>query len=254
MRSLRSFFFATAESAAAPALLDYERLLAIAGERATGYAKNSPYPHTAIDDVLARAPSISLSKELPQPGASGKWDRYFAEGFENKWAISDDASLPLLTRQLVLEMNSSRFLTFLERLTGIEHLLPDPHLEGAGLHFVPNGGVLQIHADFNYSKRLNAYRRVNVFIYLNPRWNEGWGGALELWDGPHGSPVAVYPPQFNRMVVFSSSSETFHGHPHPITCPAHEWRTSLAMYYYTSAPPTDARTDSHNTIYKGLHI
>jgi Rps23 Pro-64 3,4-dihydroxylase Tpa1-like proline 4-hydroxylase len=246
---------ATAMSGSSPAVsIDYADLMRHAGRCAEPHANARPYAHTSIDNFLPQKLADAVAREVPKPSEPRQWDRYFAAGYEDKWAISDDPSLPPLTRDLVREMNSSLFLQFLERLTGIEHLLPDPHLEGAGIHLVPSGGVLQIHADFNYSKRLNAYRRVNVFLYLNPRWDASWGGALELWDAPHGSAQATFAPQFNRLVVFNSRSDTFHGHPHPITAPKTEWRTSLAMYYYTAERPETEPVVPHNTIYKGLHI
>jgi hypothetical protein len=237
-----------------PTLVDYSKLEMLAERCAVTHLQAAPYPHSCFSNFLSDDAVKSVAADVPHPGSDRKWDRYFAADIEDKWAISDDASLPSTLRQLVLEMNSSRFISFLEKLSGIEHLIPDPHLEGAGLHLVPSGGVLQIHADFNYSKRLDAYRRVNVFLYLNPRWQEAWGGELELWDEPHGRAVAHYAPLFNRLVVFNSRSDTFHGHPHPIVSPKHEWRTSLAMYYYTTARPDDAPSEHHNTVYKGVHI
>lgn len=255
MKSLFLSLFASTQSDADRAeLIAFAKLSALAAENAVTHQSRAPYPHTMIDDFLAPSSIKRLAGDIPTPGSAGKWDRYFAAGFEDKWAISDEASLPKHLHQLACEMNSSRFISFLEALTGIEHLLPDPHLEGAGLHLVPSGGVLQVHADFNYSKRLDAYRRVNVFLYLNPRWRDEWGGALELWDAPHGRAVASYAPRANRLVVFNSRSDTFHGHPHPIVSPKEEWRTSLAMYYYTAARPADAPAEHHNTVYKGVHV
>jgi 2OG-Fe(II) oxygenase superfamily len=242
-----------AQSQTHTSVLPYSSLVLLAENRAGEHLIAKPYAHSVFDDFLELDSIARIATHIPSPGQKGKWDRYFAEGLEDKWAISDEASLPDALCNLVREMNSSRFMVFLEKLTGINHLLPDPHLEGAGLHLVPTGGVLQVHADFNYSKRLNAYRRVNAFLYLNPVWRDEWGGALELWDSPHGTAIQSIPPRFNRLVVFNSSSETFHGHPHPIIAPKQQWRTSLAMYYYTASPPDGVR-DAHNTVYKGVHI
>jgi Rps23 Pro-64 3,4-dihydroxylase Tpa1-like proline 4-hydroxylase len=234
--------------------IDYDALNTLAATRAPAHAAAAPYAHSAIDDFLPRELAEAIAAEVPRPGGGHQWDRYFAEGYEDKWAISDDRALPDKLRELVREMNASHFLRFLEKLTGIEHLLPDPHLAGAGLHMVPTGGVLQVHSDFNYSKTLNAHRRVNVFLYLNPTWQDAWGGALELWDRHDGQAVASYPPRFNRLIVFNSRSDTFHGHPLPITAPKDQWRQSVAMYYYTSERPAEEISAPHNTIYKGLHV
>jgi Rps23 Pro-64 3,4-dihydroxylase Tpa1-like proline 4-hydroxylase len=132
--------------------------------------------------------------------------------------------------------------------------LPDPHLLGAGVHLVKRGGVLQIHSDFNWAEHLEAHRRVNMFIYFNPGWQEGWGGALELWNAACKEKVCEYAPLFNRMVVFNSRSDTFHGHPHPLECPENIFRKSIAMYYYTAKRPEVEIRDPHNTLYKGYHF
>src|SRR3546814_6396188 len=78
--------------------------------------------------------------------------------------------------------NSRPFLAFLEALTGIERLIPDPYFEGGGFHEIGRGGYLNVHADFNLNKRLNLRRRLNVLIYLNKDWEPAFGGDLELWD------------------------------------------------------------------------
>jgi 2OG-Fe(II) oxygenase superfamily len=238
---------------------DYPALMQRAESQVANHAQGQPYPYTVLDNILPADALKPLLNEMPKAGdkekePERKWDFYFAKGYEEKWAISDDQSLPPSYRALVHAMNSSPFIQFLEKLSGIEHLLPDPHLHGGGIHLVPKGGVLQVHSDFNWSERLQAHRRVNVFIYLNPRWQASWGGALELWDEQCQAKVSSIDCLFNRMVVFNSRSDTFHGHPHPIVCPDGEWRQSLAMYYYTSARPEAEVRPAHNTIYKGLHV
>lgn len=235
-------------------LFDYDALMARAAATRAAHADAAPYPHTVFDDFLPAALARRLHAAIPRPRRNGKWDHYSAAGFEEKWALSDDRSLPAVFRALSLEMNSSSFVRFLETLTGIEHLLPDPHLFGGGIHLVPHGGVLQVHSDFNWSESLLAHRRVNVFLYLNPSWRDEWGGALELWDTQASRAVVSFAPRFNRLVVFNSRSDTFHGHPHPITSPPDEWRQSFAMYYYSTTRPEHELRPAHNTLYKGVHV
>jgi Rps23 Pro-64 3,4-dihydroxylase Tpa1-like proline 4-hydroxylase len=235
-------------------MFDYAQLQSLAAGAHADYQAARPFPHACFDDFLPAAVAEEVAASIPRPGDGSKWDFYHAKGFEEKWAMSDDAALPAPARALVREFNSSRFIRFLEQLTGIGNLLPDPHLHGGGIHVVKKGGVLQVHSDFNWAEHLKAHRRVNMFVYLTPGWLPEWGGALELWDGACRDKVCEYRPAFNRLVVFSSRSDTFHGHPHPLTCPDEAMRRSIAMYYYTTERPADEVRPPHNTIYKGLHV
>jgi len=163
-------------------MFNYPQLLELANQRCEGYALAAPFPHTFVDDFLPADVAREAAAAIPAPGNDRKWDFFFAKGYEEKWAISDDLSLPAPIRNLVHEFNSGPYIRFLEALTGIPRLLPDPHLHGGGVHLVKRGGVLQIHSDFNWAEHIAAHRRVNMFVYLNPRWQDGWGGNLELWD------------------------------------------------------------------------
>jgi Rps23 Pro-64 3,4-dihydroxylase Tpa1-like proline 4-hydroxylase len=235
-------------------MFDYTKLQEIAAARSASYAAAQPYPHTYFDDFLPAAVARSTAASIPVPGGDRKWDFFYAKGLEEKWALSDDLSLPVEARNLIREFNSGPFVRFLETLTGIPHLLPDPHLFGGGVHVVKRGGVLQVHSDFNWAGHLEAHRRVNMFIYLNPDWQESWGGALELWDAGCREKICEYAPMFNRLIVFSSRSDTVHGHPHPLQCPEGTFRKSIAMYYYTTQRPEQEVREPHNTLYKGYNI
>lgn len=74
------------------------------------------------------------------------------------------------------------FVKFLEKLTGIENLIADPHYRGSGIHQTLPGGFLNIHADFNRYIKYDMHRRVNLLLYMNPNWTESYGGHLELWS------------------------------------------------------------------------
>jgi Rps23 Pro-64 3,4-dihydroxylase Tpa1-like proline 4-hydroxylase len=140
-------------------------------------------------------------------------------------------------------------MAFLEKLTGIAGLIPDPHLRGGGLHEIRQGGALGVHADFNFYKRLNLYRRLNLLIYLNANWAEEWGGHLELWDRTGKQCVQRVAPIFNRAVIFDTSNFSYHGHPHPLQCPPDRSRKSLALYYYTVEAPADEDRAPHTTLF-----
>jgi hypothetical protein len=72
-----------------------------------------------------------------------------------------------------------------------------------------------------------------VLLYLNEEWHEEWGGKLELWDKDMTACQAKVTPQGNRMLVFTTSDISYHGHPDGLTCPDDVARRSLALYYFT---------------------
>jgi hypothetical protein len=40
-------------------------------------------------------------------------------------------------------------------------------------------------------------------------------------------------PAGNRVLIFNTDADSFHGHPEPLTCPPEVARQSLALYYFT---------------------
>jgi hypothetical protein len=228
--------------------LDRDRLMALAERTREAYAAASPYPHAVMDDFLPEEILDAVLAEFPAP-AEVDW-LAFDSPLERKLATNSHAAMGPATRHLLAELNSSAFIDFLERLTGIEGLVPDPHLEGGGLHQIERGGHLKVHADFNRHPRSGLERRLNVLVYLNRDWKDEYGGAFELWDADMTACEAKVMPYFNRCVVFSTTSTSYHGHPEPLGCPEGETRKSLALYYYSKDRPAEETRATHNTLFQ----
>ena len=244
--ALRSVGTGGLEMLAAP-VFDTQRLTQLARERATTYRTADPFPHLVEDDLLH--PSI-LDRVLDEFEAMdrGGW-HHTAGPHERKWSTNDASQVGPFTAALIAQLNAGFFVSFLEELTGISGLVPDPHLRGGGLHEIRQGGLLGVHADFNIHPRLKLYRRLNLLIYLNKDWQESWGGALELWDRSGQRCVRAIQPVFNRAVLFDTSNFSYHGHPHPLGCPPERTRKSVALYYYSLECPAEADRAAHGTIF-----
>jgi Rps23 Pro-64 3,4-dihydroxylase Tpa1-like proline 4-hydroxylase len=214
---------------------DREHLKELASAHAREYRTNTPFPHIVLDDFVPSAVAEQAVSEFPGPNEL-RWTSYRRE-VEHKLEHTDVSVLSEHLAHLFAEFNSSVFATFLEELTGIEGVIPDPHLDGGGLHQIERGGLLKIHADFNWHERLLLDRRLNVILYLNPGWQPEWGGQLELWDATMENCVRRVEPLFNRCVIFSTTATSFHGHPEPLTCPDGVTRRSMAWYYFTNGRP-----------------
>ena len=169
---------------------------------------------------------------------------------EVKLASNLDSQMGTATRQLLQQFNSSAMCGFLEKLTAIDGLVPDPHFVGGGLHQIQPGGFSKVHADFNWHNRLQLYRRLNLLLYLNDDWHEDYGGHLELWDRNMERCVQRVLPVANRCVIFSTTSTSYHGHPNPLTCPQGRTRKSMALYYYSSARDEEIQSDAHTTLFQ----
>ena len=229
-------------------LLPLEKMQA-GPEDAAAYRAAAPFPHAVFDDFFD---PVVLDRVLSEfPGVKGiDWVRYDDPRFEVKLASRSEQQIGLFTRYLIYALNSSAFLQFLERLTGIKGLVPDPHLWGGGLHQIPPGGKLAVHADFNNYPHFKLDRRLNVLVYLNRDWRDEWGGHLELWDREMTRCEHRIAPLFNRMVCFSTTDTSYHGHPDELRCPPDRTRRSLALYYYSNGRPAEEIGRSHSTLFR----
>ena len=214
------------------------------------YKSNKPYPHIVFDDFLEEDFANEILGEFPDLSKINS-KIVFDNEKEVKYASIGFADISPSATKLISYLNSDIFLKFLQGLTGIkEVLLSDPYLAGVGYHEIKKGGVLKVHADFNKHPDINLDRRLNILIYLNRSWKEEWGGNLELYTyGNFEKPYKSIMPLFNRCVIFSTTSFTYHGHPDRLKCPSKISRKSIALYYYTLGRPKSETKKSHSTIF-----
>lgn len=207
----------------------------------TQYNRAKPFPHAVIDGLFNADLIAQAEQEFP-PWESPVWSK-FDNSRELKGITADLNVMRPATQALIVELLSPDFSAKLSKMTGISDLLPD--LYGGGMHVVPPGGKLGIHADYNRGPR--GYRRLNVLLFLNSNWKARYGGDLELWREDRSFFQSI-APNANRLVVFNTSDVSFHGHPEPLPCPSDRARKSLAVYFFTAEPPKGA-SDAHSTIF-----
>lgn len=213
------------------------------------YSSAHPFPHIVIDNFF---PEDILNKILLEfPGSKEvDWQRFDSTA-EKKLASTHESQMGDSTRYLLYYLNSSTFVSFLEELTGIQGIIPDPHFSGGGLHQIERGGYLKVHIDFNTNNQLKIDRRLNLLLYLNKDWKDEYGGHLELWDSEMKECAKKILPVFNRLVIFSTTDFSYHGHPEPLTCPENLTRKSLALYYYSNGRPAEELNgENHSTVFK----
>lgn len=227
-----------------PFVFKIDELAQLAMKHRDDYANAKPYPHVIIDGFLPDAYADMALEVFPDRESAIwlDWKKRDLEHHPKKQGIGHASRLDEVSpylQNIIFAFNSYPFLNFLEKLTGIEKILPDPYLHGGGVHQILNGGRLSVHTDFNHLHALDLYRRINVLFYLNKDWKPEYRGELELWDANLLACVQSIAPVFNRMVVFDTNKKSFHGHPSPLNTPEHITRKSLALYYYTAKPLPD---------------
>lgn len=215
------------------------------------YRDAEPFPHIVLDGVFEELVLEKILAEFPDLSLSENTFRFRGPG-ERKLAGKGEDQFGPETCSLMHFLNSAPFLTFLQELTGIkETLLPDPYFYGGGLHEIKQDGFLKLHVDFNKHPTLDLDRRINVLVYLNKDWQEHYGGHLELWDRSLHRCVQKISPAFNRMVIFSTTDYSWHGHPDPLACPSELSRKSLALYYFSLGRPAEEVGENHRTLFRG---
>ena len=196
------------------------------------FASSQPFPHVIIDNFLPLEVATRIRDEFP---GFQQMERDSMQSYERKIAMRPGVpGCPDSATRALYALNSHEMINFLEALSGISGLLPDPHFHGAGLQQTRRGGKLGVHIDFNWHEKLKLDRRLNVLIYLNQDWQEDWGGYLELWNEDMSQMIHKVLPVFNRCVIFATSDISYHGLPDPLRCPENESRKQINLYYYSA--------------------
>lgn len=218
-------------------------------ELAEAYTKAKPFPHIVVEDFLEAKQAEKLHADFPALD-SPLWVFRYKNPIEFKLASDHlSANLPGSLTGLLEYLNSKEVVDWVAQITGIPDLRPDPYYHGAGLHCHPRGGKLDLHLDYSIHPRSGFERRVNLIVYLNKDWKPEYGGDIELWDADFTQCVTKVAPAFNRMVMFQTSDQSYHGVPDLIQCPEDMARKSVAVYYL-SDPRTNV-THRHKAQFRG---
>jgi hypothetical protein len=155
-----------------------------------GYQRAYPFPHAIFDDFLPQQMAERIADEFPDAHCPSF--RFYPFPFLKQSGLQDKnfAGVSPFLRHILNEFNGKVFLAFLQRLTGIEGLIADPHFYGGAIHQILPGGQLPIHADFNWDARRQLDRRINALVYFNRDWRRlrRAPGAVELgYDASRGT-------------------------------------------------------------------
>lgn len=218
----------------------------------TAFNEAKPFRYVAIDNFFTTLSCEKLLNDFP--------------GFEARYALNemgnvgakavrmDVRDISECYRELDKQIQTSEFLTLISQITGIPDLLYDGEYVGGGTHENRQGQGLDAHIDFNYHPTTGWHRRLNLIVYLNPVWEETWGGCLALlsnpWDLENNETTKILP-MFNRAVIFETNEVSWHGFD-VISLPSEHQnlsRRSFAIYLYTKERPSEERAASHATVY-----
>ena len=227
------------------------------GAESLGQAFRSaePFPHVVIerffaDDFVGRLirdfPPFEKGCAVNESGELGK-----KATFENVRELGE-------TFQEADDLVRSReFLALMSEISGIPGLLYDAAYIGGGTHENRAGQELDAHVDFNYHPARGWHRRLNLIVYLNPEWEEEWGGSIEFhlnpWLPPDQNPVKRALPLANRAVLFETSERSWHGFEEVSPPSGREElsRRSFAIYLYTVERSPEETAPPHATVYVG---
>jgi Rps23 Pro-64 3,4-dihydroxylase Tpa1-like proline 4-hydroxylase len=193
-----------------------------------------PFRHWLLNGAV----STGLLEQLAAGVPAADWPHWvcYSSAWEKKRTTRALDMLPVCFQLVFVWLMSNPWLARLEQLTGVQDLLADPDLHGAGLHVMDRGDYLTTHLDYNLHPQLLLERRLNLVLFLNQVWSEEWGGAFDLYDDMGEGPVKRIYPSFGQMVLWESSELAYHG-TQLVSLEAKHPRLTLACYYLSPPRP-----------------
>jgi Rps23 Pro-64 3,4-dihydroxylase Tpa1-like proline 4-hydroxylase len=228
------------------------------GARPGAHYFAEPFKHVVIDDFFS--PELAEACLGNFPALNDKdWQHSNEADIEVKYRTdwTSEFDIPEGIVDAVRILNSAPFLNAMSAVMEIPKIVPDPYFTGGGLNVTMRGGLLDVHVDGNYHDATGLSRRLNALVYLNPGWQEDWGGEFGVYDETGTHCLKKVAPLHNRLVIFDSHDKSFHGLPDPINFPEGEPRRSIILYYYTKEARPDSQTavfEPHSALWKKRNL
>ena len=114
------------------------------------YSLSNPFPHIVIDDFVNSNLLEDIINEFDTYQSFGhdpNSTQFQVKKLFSPYSAENLKEMPSKTKELIDYFNSKKFISYLEKLTGIKELKADPTLLGAGMHRIKSGGKLSVHAD-----------------------------------------------------------------------------------------------------------
>jgi hypothetical protein len=207
-----------------------------------------PFPYIIIPNFFNDEVAEHIHNIFPNPKGSSsmEWQKQgwhvYDNPIEGKLAMDNLDKMGEIDEILIKmwdELESKFLINKISEITSISNLEKDPHRHGAGLHYYPTKGKLEMHLDYSIHPVTGKERRLNLLIYMNKDWQQEWNGNLELWKGTDKEmttgPITNIMPLFNQAVIFRTTDISWHGMPKPLQCPIDVGRKSIAIYYVSNA-------------------
>jgi Rps23 Pro-64 3,4-dihydroxylase Tpa1-like proline 4-hydroxylase len=215
--------------------------------RAT-YANAKPFPHIKIDNLFPAATLEGLLSEMSEMTAE-RWSNVDQDTRERTLRMRSAAEMGDAGSRLLSIVHSASFLYLLSEITGIQQLLPDPYLQGAGYAMMRRNDYFAVHSDRNVAYDTGLLRRLAMIVFLNKDWRPEYHGELELWNHDAKSCGVRIEPFFNRTVIFEVAFPNYHGVPTPLACPTDRTRQSFILYYHTANVAQQPDFKPHTSIF-----
>jgi hypothetical protein len=216
------------------------------------FQRADPFPNIVVDNFLQSEVCDRLLREFPPFERGCALNERGLPG--GKSTCEQVRELGGIFTRIDDIVRSQEFLALIGEISGIEGLLYDPDYLGGGTHENRSTQDLDPHVDFNFHPRQRWHRRLNLIVYLNPEWDEAWGGALELHSDPWRpleNRIKTVAPLHNRCIMFETSERSWHGF-RKIAPPADRpnlSRRSFAIYLYSEDRPKEETGPPHATVY-----
>lgn len=179
-----------------------------------------PFRHIVIDDWAE--PELVRAAEAEWP--EEHWPHWHRYG-NGKLTTKDPLRHPPACGELIRRM----LCLPVAELMGICGAFGDWNCHGAGLHAMPPGSQLGVHLDSDHHPLAGWTRACNAVLYVNSRWEPGWGGEFQLYDAVGERVRREVAPRFNRLVLFAPSDVSYHAVA-PVTGP--ETRKTLTVFFW----------------------
>lgn len=153
---------------------------------------------------------------------------------------------PIL-EETIYAFQDKRIVELIQDICAIKSLYPDEHLYAGGISLMDRGQYLNPHLDNSHEIEQKKWRVLNLLYYVTPKWEENFGGNLELW--PHGvkNKQITVASAFNRLVVMATHGKSWHS-VSPIL--VDKSRACVSNYYFSNSPLKE--NDSfHVTSFRG---